>query len=107
MGSYNNVASKVHVGTIILIFGYLKRHLKRRIICDTISIYYLGDVGIDINWLEIYPDSIEELPPDMLDPKVNTVSITTFLYAYHSHDLETRRYVFFPDNCIQYPNPVV
>ena len=48
---------------------------------------------IEHNWGEVYPDSFEELPPDMLEPKGKPVLITGYVDADHAHDLVTRRSV--------------
>ena len=67
--------------------------MELHIINDTILLENQGEVDKNINWSEIYPDSVEEIPPDMPDTKVNPVRITTFVDEYHSRYLETRQSV--------------
>ena len=42
MVRYNAETRKVHLGDMIIFLGYLKHHMKCRIICDT---SFLGDQG--------------------------------------------------------------
>ena len=78
---------------MLIIFGYLKHHTKRRIICETSLLEYQLDVDIELNWLEIYPDSVEELQTDIPYPKSKPIRNNTFVDSYHSHYPKTWRSV--------------
>ena len=41
----------------------------------------------------MYPDAVEELPPDLLEPLGKEVKVTAYVDADHAHDLVTRRSV--------------
>ena len=64
---------------MILNFGYLKDHMKLQIICDIIIFDDQVKVELELNWSEIYPYSIKELPPNIPEPKSFPVSIANFL----------------------------
>ena len=40
MGRYNFAPKKLHLGSILRIFGYLKYHMELQIICDTGLLQY-------------------------------------------------------------------
>jgi hypothetical protein len=43
------------------------------------------------NWMEFYPDAIEEIPKDLPPEKGPRVRMTVYVDADHEHDLVTRR----------------
>ena len=45
------------------------------------------------NWIEFYPDAVEELPPKMPSPKGISTTITCFVDSDHAQDQVTRRSV--------------
>ena len=45
------------------------------------------------NWDEMYPDAVEDLPPEAPKPKGKPVRLTIYVDANHAHDLVTRRSV--------------
>jgi len=47
----------------------------------------------EYSWLEAYPHAVEELPPDMPEPKGKPARITCYVDADHAHDKVTRRSV--------------
>ena len=65
MGSYNAASIKGYLGAMLIISGYLKHHIKFWIICDIRFLKDKGEVYLEINWLDIYPEDVEEFPPDM------------------------------------------
>ena len=79
MGRYNYAPRKGHIGAMLIIFVYLKNHEKYRIIYDTSLLEDHREVDIDLNWSELYPDDVEDIPPDMPYPKGNHVRVTTFI----------------------------
>ena len=61
--------------------------MKLWIICNTIFMEYQGEISLELNWSELYPDSVEDISPDMQYPEADPVSITTFVDADHADDL--------------------
>ena len=47
-------------------------------------------VDLDINWSEIYPDAVEDIPPVMSYTKVKNIMITIFVDEDHTHNTKTR-----------------
>jgi hypothetical protein len=43
------------------------------------------------NWMEFYPDAIEDIPKDLPPEKRPRVRMTVYVDADHSHDLVIRR----------------
>jgi hypothetical protein len=43
------------------------------------------------NWVELYPDTGEEIPKDLPPEKGSRVRMTVYVDADHLHDLVTRR----------------
>ena len=58
MGRYNSVPSKIHIGDMLRIFGYIKHHVKLRIICDIIILEDQVEVDIELNLSELHPDAV-------------------------------------------------
>ena len=85
--SYHAAPRKEHLGDIPRIFGYLNRHMKIRIICDTCFLEDQVKVDLELNWSEMYLNAVEEIPPDIPDPKSTPIRITTFIDADHSRYL--------------------
>ena len=93
MGRYQPAPREGYLEQVLQIFGYLKHHRKRKIVFN--ADYPEVPVGdeVELNWSELYPDSKEELPPDIPKPKGKPVQMTTCFDANHAHDLDTRRSV--------------
>ena len=89
---FNQVPREGHLKAMLRVFGYLKGYAKSRILVDPTLLQIKGN-PIEHNWGELYPDSFEELPPDILEPKGKPVLITGYVDADHAHDLVTRRSV--------------
>ena len=64
---------------MLIIFIYIKHHIKLWIIYYTSLLEDQVKVDLNINWSEIYPDTLEDMPPDMSVPNYNYVGITDFL----------------------------
>ena len=66
--------------------------MKLRIICDIKLLEDQGEVFLDINFSEIYPDAVEDIPPDMPYPKgiLFLVLIGTYFHLELSHAVHTR-----------------
>jgi hypothetical protein len=89
---YNMAPREGHLKAMLRVFGYLKNHLRAKIIFDTNPLD-IGDAEFldEGDWSEMYPDSKEELPPDMPNPKMKPVDITIYYDASFADDLITRK----------------
>ena len=83
---------------LLYIFHYLDKHNNSWLLINSrkINIKWNGENGSNpwertIFMKEIYPDAIEELPHNMLEPLGESVQINTFVDAYHAGDKLTRR----------------
>ena len=79
MGRYNSAPRNGYLGAMMRIFGSFKHKMNLRIIYDTSLLEDHREVDIDLNWSELYPDDVEDIPPDMPYPKGNHVRVTTFI----------------------------
>ena len=93
MGRYNDEPSKWHIVAILRSFEDLKHNIKLGIISDTGFLKYQSDVGLEINWSKLYPDNTKKLTHGILNTKGKTLSITKFVDADSSHDIDNRSYV--------------
>ena len=80
-----------HLERTLRIFGYLKHHLKGRILFDVSEPNYDGLNFIDPDWSDYYPGACEDIPDDAPSPKVPPVKITTYCDASHGSDYVNRR----------------
>ena len=84
-----------HLIALKKMWGYLKGHMKGRILFDTRPMdvveveYFEGS-----NWHQIYGDDLQEdLPPDMPKVKMKPVQITIYFAASHGNYTVTRKSV--------------
>ena len=74
------------------LFSYLKGHKKGRITSDPrpldISKATFEDTA---DWKHIYGEIKEEMPPNLVEPKMNEVFITVYFYAAFANDMLTHR----------------
>ena len=54
---------------MLRVFGYLKYHMKRQILCNTKEPEFDKAEMVKQNWSELYPDAKEEYPPNMPIPR--------------------------------------
>ncbi len=87
MGSFRAMPREGHLKRLKKICGYLRDH-KEAFITYKMEIpdYSMYEV-VKYDWGEVYADSVEELPPDMPEPKGKPVRTTTFVDANLMHDL--------------------
>ena len=65
---YSTAPKQGHMKAMLRVFGYLKHHMKRQILCNTKE-PDLNKVELaKQNWLELYPGAREKYPPDMPRP---------------------------------------
>jgi hypothetical protein len=60
-----------HYEGLLRLFGYLKQYPKGRLLVDRHTRYKTQPTFMTYDWNDFYPDSAEELPPDMPAPKAN------------------------------------
>ena len=61
VGIYNDPPMKVHTCAILIIFGYLKHHIKHWIIYETIFLEDQVEVYLYIKFSYLYPVAVENL----------------------------------------------
>jgi hypothetical protein len=93
MAHYSSAPRQGHVAAMMRIFGYLKYYKKHRIVVDPTKSTVDQMKIIKHDWQELYPSLVEELLPNMLDPKGKSVKLTTYVDADHASDQVTRKLV--------------
>ena len=93
LGRYSVAPRQRHLKALLRVFGYLKHHMKRQIICNVKEPDVTKLESAKQNWSELYPDAREEYPPNMPNPKEKPIKISTYYDADHAHDLRIRRLV--------------
>ena len=92
MSRYNMMPRIGHFTAMKQLFGYLKGHKKGRIIFDPrpldISKATFEDAA---DWKRIYGEIKEEMPPNLVEPKMKEVFITVYFDAAFANDMLTRR----------------
>ena len=94
LSRYNMSPREGHIGAMKKVFGYLKGHLKGKIIFDPRPLkvdeveYFDGS-----NWQQIYGDVKEDIPHDMPTAKLKPIQLTIYFDASHACDMVTRRSV--------------
>ena len=78
---------------LIHTFGFLKSHLKDRILCfdDDCPDFDFMFKNPSKNWNDFYPDAKRLSPLDMPEPRGNPVTLTLWTDADHAGDQKTRR----------------
>ena len=85
-----------HLKGIIRVFGYLKRHYRRKILIDP---NYPNHAEYPTskydNWREFYPEAEEHIPDkrEIPDPVGPMIRMTIYKDADHAHEIVTRRSV--------------
>jgi hypothetical protein len=80
-----------HMDTMLRIFGYVKGHLRSKLVLDPA---YRDWTRIDwhvADWKEFYPDAAEPIPPGAPEPLGLEVQVNIFCDAAHATCLATRR----------------
>ena len=97
LARYNNGPREGHLDAMKKLFGYLKGHLKGKIVYDTRELDTSKATFLEIdklNWVRMYGENLEEeLPPDMPEPLMREIQITIYFDASFGSDLLTRRSV--------------
>ena len=95
LAQYSVAPREGHMKALHRVFGYLAKFPSGKIIIDTSKPPIREEMMITKgqNWIEFYPDAIEELPPKMPSPKGISTTITCFVDSDHARDQVTRRSV--------------
>ena len=80
-----------HLKAVYSIFAYLKRHSRSRIVFDDRRVQMDDNLFEEADWTDFYGDIKEELPPNMPEPKGDSVIMTCYVDADHAGNLATRR----------------
>jgi hypothetical protein len=93
MSHFSMAPQQGHLDAMKRVFGYLKKFQKGKIVivdssyCDH-SIFKIMNYD---NWMEFYPDAIEELPHNIPTPFGEKAQITVYVDADHAHDTISQR----------------
>ena len=90
---YSVAPRQGHLKAMLRVFGYLKYHIKRQIICNVEEPDFIKLEPAKQNWSKLYPDAKEEYPPNMPNPKGKPIKISTYYDADHAHDQKIRKSV--------------
>ena len=92
MSQYQASPREGHLEALYLIFHYLSKNLKKRLVMDP------NEPGtnermfnINANWMEFYGDVVEEDPPGMPEPLGKPVLQSVFVDSDHASNVVTRR----------------
>jgi hypothetical protein len=94
LSRFNMCPREGHLFAMKKLFGYLKGHIKGKILFDTRELQ-IGEVELfdGGNWTQTYGPITETLPPDMPKPKMKPVKIVIYFDASFACDMVTRRSV--------------
>jgi len=92
MARFRNAPREGHMAAVRHIFGYVKGHLKAKVVFDPL---YRDWMSIDwqdsADWKEFYPDAKEPISPKAPEPLGNEVQINIYCDAAHATCLAMRR----------------
>jgi hypothetical protein len=92
MAKFAALLREGHMTAVVRGFGYIKKHLKSRIVVDTRAKDWSTRDWTSKDWSKFYPDlSMEIIPPDSPEALGEPVQINMFCDASHATDLVTRR----------------
>lgn len=94
LSQYLSSPREGHLEAVYSIFAYLKKHDKSAIVFDPNGVELDESAFAQVPvaaWKEFYGDVVEELPPNMPEPRGQAVDITCFVDADHAGNLVTRR----------------
>ena len=84
-----------HMKAMCRIFGYLRYKHKGKILIDSSQppVRHKVEITKGQEWIEFYPDAVEDLPPDRPRPRGELCTLTIYVDADHARDKLTRRSV--------------
>ena len=80
-----------HLEQVLHIVGYLKQHKKLRLLFDCSAPCVNDKWFKSYDWIDFYRDAKEAIPPNMPEPRGNSVNVKFFVDANHASDTVTRR----------------
>ncbi len=92
MAKFSVAPREGHLTAVIRCMGYLKKHLRSRIVFNPKQVDFSDLTWTSKDWDTFYPDVKGEcIPHDMPTPRGKSVQINMFCDAAHATDLITRR----------------
>ena len=91
LSSHNALPRVGHLEAVYHIFAYLRNHGNSTLVFDEMEPEIDERRFKDVNWKDFYPDVREAIPPNMPEPRGNSVKISMFVDADHAGNLATRR----------------
>ena len=84
-----------HMTTIQIVSGYLRNKYKGQLLIDVgdIPVRDTIDTSVIQDWIEFYPDAVENVPKDRPKPKGKLCCITCYVDTDHARDMVTRKSV--------------
>ena len=95
LSRYSMAPREGHLQAMHKVFGYLRKLPKGRILIDVNQppIRKEADTKKVHDWIEFYPDDVEDIPKDKPKARGELCTLTCFVDADHARDMVTRRSV--------------
>jgi len=91
MAQFRNAPRDGHMEAVLRIFGYIKGHLKAKVVFDPMYRDWTDREWTTADWKEFYPEAQEPISHKMPEPLGNEVQVNIFCDAAHATCLVTRR----------------
>jgi hypothetical protein len=91
LSSYLFQPRQGHLEAVYYMFGYLKAHDRSTMVFDSNYINWKDEDFPRHDWMDFYPDVIEEKPTNAPEPRGMPVQINMFVDASHARNKVTRR----------------
>jgi hypothetical protein len=73
-----------HLNQLFYIFGYLKSHMKSKMVFDDTRPQFDKQQFTKCDWNEYYPGVEDPLPPNMPHPRGKSVIVSCYVDAHHA-----------------------
>jgi hypothetical protein len=91
MSSYMAAPHISHLNQLFHIFGYLKSHMRSKMVFDDTWLQFDKQRFTKCDWNEYYPGAEDPLPPNMPQPRGTSVIVSCYVDADHAGCRVTRR----------------
>ena len=91
MSSFTAMPRKGHLEAVYHIFAYLRKHERSTLVFDNATPFVDELRFAPVDWAGFYPGAKEIIPPDMPEPRGNSLRMFSFVDADHAGNLLTRR----------------
>jgi hypothetical protein len=91
MSSYMAAPRVGHLNQLYHIFGYLKTHLRSKMVFDDTRPQFDEHRFVKCDWSEYYPGAEDPKPPNMPQPRGKSVVVSCYVDADHAGCRVTRR----------------